>query len=365
MFLGSPYVSGIGGPMPGRYLYPAAAAALVLMAAGLDALAPLIVRVTAGTGGAGALLALTLLVSSQFGLAVHHQAMPSPGSGTAVHAQGDASGLQVVADRVVVADGDRTVWVHVTMTDRAQHPADFPPIPVALTASGDRLWGVYSALFPERLQAGERARVAGCISHAPTPRLWPRYTSPTPPSAATVTRRCRRCLWSSPLLNSSLQPRSRNVPEASLALSGGAGTPSSSWPSRLPGVCVELLESLSSAAAKPAAARSIAVTPAVRSVALTAGATDQPAFDRDFPDPSLITAGGRYYAFGTHTAWERPGHVFPILLSADLAHWSYTGDVFAAPPAWGRGPSAERRHARSRRPASGADRCHADLGDDR
>lgn len=75
----------------------------------------------------------------------------------------------------------------------------------------------------------------------------------------------------------------------------------------------------------------------MRSVALTAGSAEQPAFGRDFPDPSVITASGRYYAFGTHTAWERPGEVFPILSSADLVHWSYAADAFAAAPAWGRG----------------------------
>lgn len=63
----------------------------------------------------------------------------------------------------------------------------------------------------------------------------------------------------------------------------------------------------------------------------------RPAFDHDFPDPSVITFGGRYYAFSTQTAWEERDHVFPILTSTDLTSWSYSGDVFAAPPSWGRG----------------------------
>jgi beta-xylosidase len=62
-----------------------------------------------------------------------------------------------------------------------------------------------------------------------------------------------------------------------------------------------------------------------------------PAFDRDFPDPSVIRAGRTYYAFGTHTAWEPSGHVFPVLESSDLATWRYVADAFSAPPAWGRG----------------------------
>lgn len=62
-----------------------------------------------------------------------------------------------------------------------------------------------------------------------------------------------------------------------------------------------------------------------------------PAFARDFPDPSVIASGGRYYAFSTQTDWERPGHVFPILESSDLKSWSHVADVFSGSPSWGRG----------------------------
>ncbi|HET7465435.1 MAG TPA: family 43 glycosylhydrolase [Candidatus Dormibacteraeota bacterium] len=62
-----------------------------------------------------------------------------------------------------------------------------------------------------------------------------------------------------------------------------------------------------------------------------------PVFDRDFPDPTVMRVGKTYYAFATQTPWESPGHVFPILVSTDLARWTYTADVFAAAPAWGLG----------------------------
>jgi xylan 1,4-beta-xylosidase len=78
-------------------------------------------------------------------------------------------------------------------------------------------------------------------------------------------------------------------------------------------------------------------SPAAASIALTARSAAGPVFARDFPDPSVIRAGGRYYAFSTHTSWETPDHVFPILVSSDLAHWTYGADVFSAPPRWGRG----------------------------
>ena len=72
-------------------------------------------------------------------------------------------------------------------------------------------------------------------------------------------------------------------------------------------------------------------------IVATAASAAVPVFGRDFPDPSVIASGGRYYAFGTQTAWEPRGHVFPILVSVDLTSWTYAGDVFSAPPVWGRG----------------------------
>ncbi|HET7465434.1 MAG TPA: phospholipid carrier-dependent glycosyltransferase [Candidatus Dormibacteraeota bacterium] len=157
--LGTPFLSGIGGLMPGRYLYPVAAAVFVLVAAGIEALPLLLFRVVAAGGGIGTLVAMVLLVTSQFGLVVEHHPTPQASRGIAIHAQGDAAGLNVVADRVLVADSGRTIWVHVTVTDRAQHPADFPPIPAAETASGVALAGDYSSssTFPERLRPGESA----------------------------------------------------------------------------------------------------------------------------------------------------------------------------------------------------------------
>lgn len=153
----TPYLSGVGGLMPGRYLYPAAAAALVLVAAGLEALPRVMSRVVAAVGGTGALLALVLLVTSQFGLAVQHQALPRPNAGNAVHAQADVGGLDVVADRFWMEDGGRMIWVHVTVSNRAQHPADFPATPFATTASGAWLPADYSSstAFAERLRPGE------------------------------------------------------------------------------------------------------------------------------------------------------------------------------------------------------------------
>src|SRR2546423_8654172 len=134
--------------MPGRYLYPAGAAGLVLGAVGIDELPPRLARAAAGAGGAGALLALVLLVSGQFGLVVHHEAVPQAGAGMAVHAQGDAAGLDVAVDRLAVGNGGRTGWGHVTVRNLAQDPADFPPIPLARTPAGGGLPGEYRGSAP-------------------------------------------------------------------------------------------------------------------------------------------------------------------------------------------------------------------------
>lgn len=60
-------------------------------------------------------------------------------------------------------------------------------------------------------------------------------------------------------------------------------------------------------------------------------------YNRDFPDPSVIRVKGVWYAYGTSTAYERPNHLFPILRSRDLQHWSYAGDALTKIPSWSDG----------------------------
>jgi beta-xylosidase len=57
-------------------------------------------------------------------------------------------------------------------------------------------------------------------------------------------------------------------------------------------------------------------------------------FAADFPDPSVLRIGDVYYGYGTTTPWEAAGHIFPILTSTDLRHWSAAGDVFGVAPSW-------------------------------
>ncbi|MES2965977.1 MAG: glycoside hydrolase family 43 protein, partial [Bdellovibrionota bacterium] len=58
---------------------------------------------------------------------------------------------------------------------------------------------------------------------------------------------------------------------------------------------------------------------------------DGAVFAGDYPDPSLIKVGDRYFATATSSAWVP---AYPIFESQDLANWKVVGSVFPKPPAW-------------------------------
>ena len=51
----------------------------------------------------------------------------------------------------------------------------------------------------------------------------------------------------------------------------------------------------------------------------------------DYPDPSVIRIGDRYYASATTSNWMP---AYPILESSDLENWKLTGHVFLQLPGW-------------------------------
>jgi hypothetical protein len=53
-------------------------------------------------------------------------------------------------------------------------------------------------------------------------------------------------------------------------------------------------------------------------------------FPYDFPDPSILRVGPRYYAYSTNSG---AGNI-QVLESTDLVHWSIVGDALAGLPAW-------------------------------
>lgn len=87
---------------------------------------------------------------------------------------------------------------------------------------------------------------------------------------------------------------------------------------------------------------------ASRAPAVQHGTYRNPVFAKDFPDPNVLRVGADYYAYSTTTGWEPQGHLFPILHSRDLVHWTYVGDAFTSSPNWGLGdwwaPDVIERH---------------------
>ncbi|MCW3796600.1 glycoside hydrolase family 43 protein [Sphingomonas sp. BN140010] len=57
-----------------------------------------------------------------------------------------------------------------------------------------------------------------------------------------------------------------------------------------------------------------------------------PVLNADFPDPSVIRAGRRYYAFGTQGG--DPVRNIQVAVSDDLVHWQAIGDALPVKPSW-------------------------------
>jgi hypothetical protein len=60
------------------------------------------------------------------------------------------------------------------------------------------------------------------------------------------------------------------------------------------------------------------------------GSSSGLAFPFDFPDPSVLSVGSRYYAFSTNSV---TGNV-QVIESPDLVHWTALGDALPALPGW-------------------------------
>lgn len=69
-----------------------------------------------------------------------------------------------------------------------------------------------------------------------------------------------------------------------------------------------------------------------------------PVYDGDFPDPFVLVAGGRSFAYGTQTGDMN----LQVMESADLAAWQHGGDALPELPAWA-GPGHTWAPAVSRR----------------
>ncbi len=97
------------------------------------------------------------------------------------------------------------------------------------------------------------------------------------------------------------------------------------WPrGRQLGLAVALLAaSVATAGVGPAGA-------AVHRVQLASSVADGPVYKGDVADPTVLVAGGTYYAYATNTGEEN----VPVIESTDLVHWKAVGDVMPILPPW-------------------------------
>ncbi len=119
----------------------------------------------------------------------------------------------------------------------------------------------------------------------------------------------------------------------------GAPTPTVAPP---PAASAATATTAAPAAASPTAAAPTTAATAAATTAATAGATvapttvvtgptfTNPVLTRDFPDPFVLKAGDRYYAYATNGA----GKNIQRATSPDLVHWSVQGDAMPALPSW-------------------------------
>ena len=141
------YLSGIGGLLPGRYLYPALVPAVALLAAGLYALPARWGAVRLAAFGVYGLVSVANIAGSLTGLSGVHldERPPSPGSVTVpVSGQAGAGGLRVVVDQMTVDRSASNLWLHLAVQNGGEDGATWWPIPYVALADGRRIGADYA-----------------------------------------------------------------------------------------------------------------------------------------------------------------------------------------------------------------------------
>jgi Beta-xylosidase len=60
-----------------------------------------------------------------------------------------------------------------------------------------------------------------------------------------------------------------------------------------------------------------------------------PVLDHNFPDPTVIRANGKYYAYATNSSWQGKTLHIQVASSTDLQNWTIVGDALPQKPSWG------------------------------
>lgn len=69
-------------------------------------------------------------------------------------------------------------------------------------------------------------------------------------------------------------------------------------------------------------------------VPLSAQHLVNPVLDQDFPDPTVIRAAGKYYAYATNSVVQGKVIHIQVASSTDLQHWTWQGDALPQKPSW-------------------------------
>ncbi len=151
-----PFTGGLGGFTPGRYLYPAVLASIVLFVAGGMAVLPRLAGQLLCTSLFVSLSALNFAAYAEGHTAIPHEdrtGPPASGSVIVVSGEGFYRGVSIAADRIVPDLQNKSVWVHIHVHNDSPLSADWWPAAWAELPNGSRASGDYasSTPFPETL----------------------------------------------------------------------------------------------------------------------------------------------------------------------------------------------------------------------
>ena len=151
-----PFTGGLGGFTPGRYLYPAVLASIVLFAAGGLAVLRRLGAQLLCTALFVSLSALNFAAYAEGHTAIPHEdrtGPPASASVIVVSGEGFNRGVSIAADRLVPDLKNRSVWVHIHVHNDSPLSADWWPAAWAELPNGSSFGGDYasSTPFPETL----------------------------------------------------------------------------------------------------------------------------------------------------------------------------------------------------------------------
>ncbi|HEX6489654.1 MAG TPA: hypothetical protein VF137_12385 [Candidatus Dormibacteraeota bacterium] len=171
-------VSGVGGHIPGRYLFPALAAIVVLCVGGLlEVVRTQAVRAAVfGLLVAGAAVNVGGFLLGFNGYPVVHRTGPSAASSYhLVRGQGDFFGARVTVDELAADPSNGSLWFHLTVVNTSDGPIEWWPVLYVTLPGGQSQEGQYSGStqFPDSIAAGQSTSGWAKVPIQPFQLNWP------------------------------------------------------------------------------------------------------------------------------------------------------------------------------------------------